>query len=58
MAYLTLEQKNNVTIMGCESNFLFRYFECSDEINNKEQTGTNNDEIGNICGFQNVNRDT
>ena len=24
----------------------------------KEQTGTNNDEIGNICGFQNVNRDT
>ena len=57
-ADLTLEQKKNLTIMGGESNYLFRYFECGDEINNKEQKGINNDETGNTCGFQYVNRDT
>lgn len=54
---LTLEQKNNLTIMGGESNYLFRYFECDSDTADTETDGTYSDANRKTCGFQYINSD-
>lgn len=56
---LTWQQKRNLTIMGGESNYLFRYYEKAkgDESSgdNKEEENTEDNQV---CGFEPIDRST
>lgn len=58
---LTWQQKRNLTIMGGESNYLFRYYETAEgnegdeSFNNEDGEETENNQV---CGFEPIDRST